>query len=406
MRAVLEEAGVVDEPSRDELAALHCGDRMPSRDGTHGTVGPTALRHEVRQAIVGTLRFTGVAPRAGSDRFNALPFSVAQEPGTIGRQRLARLASREMVTDSLEVSRKPADSPGVHRELHACTLHAADLDGKSRFAEPRRWTPQSGKQTTLDSGRATTAAVEPAVVLAAFVRGWLWSPMWPPVGFYDSRNLGVGFVFWVAILVAVPCLRSLQRRSWPLIGMLARLSLLSRDFCHPRWASTLLVAVILIVGVGMAELSVSRLGRFAFLPLLLVLFAHRLRPELELSMLSATGIGPRLNVMASPFFIHGPGAIDAWPDLRALLIIVQEKGVVLPVYGTHLSNTVLETIPGAKVDKYCAKLIEMGTEERDVLVVDDFEFTKACNRECQLHDGPYCLAYRIKTRPPDANFVP
>jgi hypothetical protein len=236
----------------------------------------------------------------------------------------------------------------------------------------------------------------PRGLVMAFVHGWLWPATWPPLGFYDSRNLGVGFIFWMTLLVAIPAFRALDRRAIVLVSSLGALSFFARDFVHPRWASSLLLAVVIVFGVGMAQLTRSRLGRFAFAPLALLLLAHMFRPELELKLIDTVGLGPRLNAMSSPWFRQGREGFGVWPDLHARFLIVQEKGFVLPVYGPKLTNEVVKTIPSVEIGSNCERLIAEGALKPDTFVLDDLDTTKTCPRECVQRDSWHCEIWRLK----------
>lgn len=231
----------------------------------------------------------------------------------------------------------------------------------------------------------------------AFVDGWLWPSRLPPIGFYDSRHLGAGLVLWLALALSWFFVRGGKRATFALVGVLTLLSLLARDYCHPRWASSLILAVVVVVGTGMATLARAERARWLFWPVGLLLFLHAFRPEAELLMLKSSGIGPRMNASASSLFVRGPDAFDPWPDMHARLLIIQEKGFVLPVYGTKLTNEVITTIPGAEVGPACERIAEIVRSEGDrkVLVVDDLDFTKHCERECVLDGGSMCNAWRI-----------
>jgi hypothetical protein len=238
-----------------------------------------------------------------------------------------------------------------------------------------------------------------SLAVAAF-HGWLWPTSWPPAGFYDSRNLGAGLVLWVMIAVFVPALRGLDRRARALLVALVVLSVVARDYCHPRWASTLLAAVVVVVGTGMAQLLAWRAlsARIAFVVLALVLGAHVLRPELELSMLGRGGIGPRLNAASSPWFIHGPDAYDPWPDEGVRFLVVQQTAdfFVLPVYGPRLTNEVVGTVPAAELGPRCERLVLAGALEPDVVLLDDLDLTKRCDRVCAREDAWHCVAWRLR----------
>src|SRR5262249_43350689 len=134
-------------------------------------------------------------------------------------------------------------------------------------------------------------------------------------------------------------------------------------------------------------------GRLAFVPLALLLSAHVLRPEMELWMLTRGAIGQRLNAASSPWFIHGEDAHDVWPDLSARLLIVPQTAdfFVLQLYGPHLTNEVIGTVPAAEIGPRCEQLVAAG----DVLVVDEKDFTKHCDRVCARHDSWRCLAWRF-----------
>ena len=222
----------------------------------------------------------------------------------------------------------------------------------------------------------------PKQLVLAFIHGWLWPSVWPPHAFYDSRHLGAGLLFWMTVALAVPALRALDLRGRALVATLVGLSVLARDYVHPRWSNGLIVTVVIVVGVGMARLLQSPRGRIAFAPLVLILGLHAFRPEYDLALLKADGIGMRLDAGSSRWFVDGRDAMKVWPDRHARYLIAQEKGFVLPVYGPNLTNEVIDTIPRAKIGPHCEGLIERGALEPDVFVIDDLDLTKDCDRVC------------------------
>jgi hypothetical protein len=87
--------------------------------------------------------------------------------------------------------------------------------------------------------------------------------------------------------------------------------------------------------------------------------------------------------------------IEAWPDRHSKILIVQEKGFVLPVYGVRLTNEVVQTIPGKDIGPRCENLLAAGAKRPNVIVSDDLDFTKTCSRECVVSDEWHCVGWRI-----------
>jgi hypothetical protein len=231
----------------------------------------------------------------------------------------------------------------------------------------------------------------------AFLGAWVWPRYWPLGGFFDSRNMGGGFLFCVAVVLLPVFLRSADRRAVVLGIALALVSVLIREFWLPRYAYCFVLALVLALGSGLSRVATMGGASWRFVVPLLFVALHFFRPEFEIATL-AGGIGPRLNVAESRFFLESGDTIDLVPDRHAKFVILETttRGFLVQLYGPKLTNQVVGTIPAAKVGPACEGL----RDARDVLYVDDQDLTRACPRECAI-PGPHgrCVAFRLTEQP-------
>ncbi len=229
--------------------------------------------------------------------------------------------------------------------------------------------------------------------------GWIW-PLARPLVFFASNNLGGGWVL-VAALVALPTfVRAAPRFDRWLVIACVLVSVCARDFWLPRWAYTLVVALTVVLGRALPTLAGSsrRRDRWLFRALTILLLVHFARPEIDLWQLRRNGgISFRLNAAGSPYFQHGHLGLEPYPDLHARFIIIDVNwnGFLIPLYGLHLTNEVLYTIPAGLVGERCAGLIPIVAANPTALFIDDQDYTIDCDRECAIQrDNGHCGAYR------------
>jgi Dolichyl-phosphate-mannose-protein mannosyltransferase len=232
-----------------------------------------------------------------------------------------------------------------------------------------------------------------------FAGGWLWPRVWPIGGLFDSKHMGGGFVLCVALaLLPVFVRRASRAEKWIAVGCIA-VSLIARDFWLPRYAYTLIIALVMVIGRAMSELAVLRRGAVQFWSAAVVLLAHLARPEFDIAMIPRD-IGIRLNVTGSTMFRPGPYTIEIYPDVNGRFVIIGTMNLafVLQLYGRRLTNEVLRSVPVAEIGEGCANLVAMSVQQPDVLFIDESDATKACAaRECAIRASwGMCMAYRIK----------
>ncbi|HEY4056081.1 MAG TPA: hypothetical protein VGM39_05705, partial [Kofleriaceae bacterium] len=231
-----------------------------------------------------------------------------------------------------------------------------------------------------------------------FLRGWIW-PSEPPTVFYDSRALGGGFVMLVAIALVPVFVRHATRIEKWLAGSCVLVALAAHDFWYPRWCYALVAAIAIVIGRGLLELSRTPRHRWRFWCVLVVLGLHLLRPEYELVRVDP---GPRIDVAASPWFIDSAEVLEMFPASGTHFAIIEHthKGMLLPIYGRDLSNTVTATIKQADLDRRCEALRPLLDADPSLLVIDDLDLTRACRRTCAFTDRHgRCRAWQIKLRP-------
>lgn len=237
----------------------------------------------------------------------------------------------------------------------------------------------------------------------AFMHGWLYVPRWPRIGFYDSRQLGGGLMLVVAVAFLPAFVRRATRVEGWLVAVGVALSWFSLDYAHPRWAYTLTLAIIIIVGRTLPALAAGGGRRVLFWLASGLVLLHLARPELDLWW----GTGPRVNVTASPWFQlprrdRGESrSLELFPDVGARLLIAghTRDGFVLQLYGRRLTNTVVGTVRADGVGPACTGLVPLLASDPDLLVVDDLDLTHDCARECAIGSAGACRAYRLQLGP-------
>lgn len=235
-----------------------------------------------------------------------------------------------------------------------------------------------------------------ASVSKGFFEGWVWHGGWPIGGFYTSKYMAAGLLFLLAAALLPFVVRKLTRLEWWLIGGFGLVSFLARDFGVPRWSYTIVVALALILGRAMSELSGSKRWRPVFWIALAVMAAHLLRPEVDYLQIKHHQVSPRMNAGSSPHFIHSYD-VPIFPDVRGKFVIIETpwNNFILPIYGTRLSNVIIETVKGAEVGPKCESLRGFVEREPQVLFIDDYDHMKDCPKECGLTLNSSCRGYRL-----------
>ncbi len=235
-------------------------------------------------------------------------------------------------------------------------------------------------------------------LVRAFFDGWVWHPDWPIGAFYHGQFMAAGLITIVALLLLPVFLRSSTRLERGLVLGCVLASLASKDFALPRWGYEVTIALALIIGRSTALLAASARGRPWFWAVCAVLIAHLLRPEIDLVQYSQQyWISRRMDVGATPFFLHGTAEIRPYPDGPYRLAIIERTGpnYVVQLYGRHLTNEVVGTVRATELGSRCSGLATLLATYPDVLFVDDQDYTKDCNRTCAIQRGVGCKAFRI-----------
>ncbi|MCE9573540.1 MAG: hypothetical protein K8W52_10315 [Deltaproteobacteria bacterium] len=302
-----------------------------------------------------------------------------------------------------------ADRRGLWRALAAIALGAAPMIALQIYRFVHYGTPTYPLQfavlgITIGNGKPAlehmrAGGVHDGSLLElgrAAIRGWIWLGRWPKIGFFDSREQGGGFVAWVA----APLLPTFVRRAtrverWLVVGCVV-VSVLAHDFAIPRYAYTLVVALVVVIGRAMpALLEGGRRHRALFWFASVVLLAHGCRPEVDLLAIHRGGFSPRLNIASSPY---ADQTFVPFPDIHGRFVIIDgvAEGMVLPIYGADLDNEILETVPADALGARCAGLAAVLAREPTALFIDDKDETRDCQRTCQFTTTTgACRAYRI-----------
>ncbi|CAN5923439.1 hypothetical protein BH11MYX3_BH11MYX3_34010 [soil metagenome] len=235
-----------------------------------------------------------------------------------------------------------------------------------------------------------------------FIAGWIWPPG-RPFSFYDSRSLGGGWVLVIAVGLLPAFLRSASRFEKLLVICCVLVSVAARDFWYPRWSFSLTVAICVVVARAIPELARGGRGRWQFWLAGGLVVLHFLRPAYDLSQLQQPGgIGPRIDLIGSPWFRWGPAAIAPMEDLHARFVIVDytQDGFLLPLYGRHLTNEVLFTIPRSQLGPRCDAMRFLVARDPTAVWVDDLDLTAECERRCAIPSqwGP-CRGWSLFASP-------
>jgi len=230
-----------------------------------------------------------------------------------------------------------------------------------------------------------------------FFDGWVWHSGWPVGAFYASRFMAAGLLFLLAVVMLPYFLRKATRLELAVLAAGVFVSLLTKDFGVPRWGYTTVIAIAIIIGRTMGELSESRRGRPAFWAAALVLFVHLLRPEFDyLQYRTRQSISARMNIVASKHFLNGVFDVEPFPDRNFKLVIVENPGnnFALHLFGRKLTNEVVGTLRGGYVGPRCEGVLPFLIIEPNAVFVDDDDWTKNCQRECAIKAW-VCRAWKI-----------
>ena len=123
VRPLLEEAGVVDNPSLELVPRDQRRQRVANSLRSDIGVAPFRDTHEVEEPLVGRVGALRERIGSGRDRLRALALGIGQDPHRIRREGRSALLEFQHVADAPEVGLEPLHCPGVH-ELHdPCTDH-------------------------------------------------------------------------------------------------------------------------------------------------------------------------------------------------------------------------------------------------------------------------------------------
>jgi hypothetical protein len=232
----------------------------------------------------------------------------------------------------------------------------------------------------------------------SFVRGWLFSPT--VGGFYDSRNLGGGLVMAIALVASPWFVRRAGRLEVGLVGLGLALSLLARDFVHPRYAYGLCIGLILVIARALPAMATSARARPVFAVLCGLLLLHGLRPAYDVLTIATGRYGwNRLDVTGSPLFLPSKKAIEPWPDVDGRVVIIgyPARFHEVPIFGRALSNHIVAVVDGATVGDDCRGLAHFVAADPATLFHDPGDTTRSCARTCALADAAgICRAYRLR----------
>lgn len=233
--------------------------------------------------------------------------------------------------------------------------------------------------------------------LRAFVSGWIWSEEWPH-SFYDSRDLGGGFFFALAVLTLPLSLKRANRQTKVFLASFVFLAIVGRDYFLPRYSYSLVIVTTTCVALALTQLLEQPRRQWLYYALFSVLALHVLRPEWDIWRIEERDAYPRLNANRSATFIPGVFDVELYPDVNAKLVVVHwpANGFSLPFYGRRLTNTVLGSIPPEKLGDHCEGLSAFRSQAPDFAVIDVEDSTKKCARTCAIPGRSSCLAWKVE----------
>jgi len=112
----------------------------------------------------------------------------------------------------------------------------------------------------------------------------------------------------------------------------------------------------------------------------------------------------RANFSQSNWFINqGPSRIEIYPDINAnLLLISASNQFYLPLYGTHLSNRIVEGDFYHLVDKSCDEIrdtyrdvLSFDVSKQPLILIDQTnQVVTRCEFKCVLPGNYGCLGFQ------------
>ena len=116
--ALLEEAGVVDDPRPRDRCARHRRERVARRRQPDRVVVPRRVCDEMQEALMRGVHVRDAGARAGHDRLHALAITVADQPHRVAREVLAPLRRAEHLADAVEEPVESLLRRAVDRDVH------------------------------------------------------------------------------------------------------------------------------------------------------------------------------------------------------------------------------------------------------------------------------------------------
>jgi hypothetical protein len=102
MRSLLEEARVVDNPSRDGLTLLDCFERVPGGVQPDRPIVPLASPKKIAELAVHVVGLLRIGAGPGRDRLGALAFPVAEYAERVQGERFPLSPAFQVSADATE----------------------------------------------------------------------------------------------------------------------------------------------------------------------------------------------------------------------------------------------------------------------------------------------------------------
>lgn len=306
--------------------------------------------------------------------------------------RITSWASVARATGSLLVGAMPAIALQVYRAL---TYGSPIAPSELKVLGVKLASGVPMKQYLIDAG---IHGDDPASLASGFFNGWVWHVEWPMGAFYHSQWFAAGLLTIFGLVTLPLFVRNATRVERVLVVGLIVVSLLARDFALPRWAYAITIALVLVVGRSMAAAISSRRARPLFWAGCAILFAQLARPEFDLLQIGCGyWFSPRVNVVGSPWFHHGPGELRTLPDRNYEIAIVQRtlSGYIVPLFGRRLKNQIVGTVPADELGDHCAGVRVMLAAHPTAVFIDELDLTNDCARTCVLAGPKACKLWSI-----------
>lgn len=243
--------------------------------------------------------------------------------------------------------------------------------------------------------------------LGAFVNSWIY-PETKPASFFDSRSFGAGFLLYFALFTSLVSLKKLDRLGAISTILLILVSLIIWDLWLPRYAYSLTLALILLLGGALACLlnSAVKWQKTVGFILLTIIFIQLLgRPLYSMVVREEPkSYSISINLSKSKYYIKPSTDIILYPDNDDYFILVSvDQSFYLPLYGKQLTNRIIGTYTPDRYDKSsCIGLLQYQKAVREKYELEKYPtiidhqglLRQPCHFKCVTRSKGGCLVYQ------------